>query len=276
MIYLNNQLVQFDIFPNKEIRLDLDKSLLQKTNKVIWKFEDNSSIFELLALDRVMLQIEEIYNLFIPYMPYSRMDRINKENTAFTLAIMGNIFESLTNATNIYVLDPHSDKTIDVLEEENDVHITKYEYSLADEVLKNVDTSKVWIVFPDDGAAKRYNMTKYENVIVGHKIRDFQTGQIKSIDFKIAHQSLFLEEPAKLYIIDDLSSYGGTFVGILNCIKQSNLLISETNLIVTHAEEALTKGKVLDTFDNVYTTNSIATIEHQKVHQIDILNIYKG
>jgi len=87
MIYLNGKKVEFIEFPNKERRLDLPANMVnidlyQIVNNVYWKYEDDKSIFELLALDYAIKTYCEQYNLYIGYMPYSRMDRVEKEGTA--------------------------------------------------------------------------------------------------------------------------------------------------------------------------------------------------
>ena len=54
MITLNKRVVEFITFPNNEHRLDLDESLLNDDNKVLWKYENDGSIFELLLFNSSM------------------------------------------------------------------------------------------------------------------------------------------------------------------------------------------------------------------------------
>ena len=71
---------------------------------------------------------------------------------------------------------------------------------------------------------------------------------------------------APLLIIDDLCSYGGTFIRAIEAVKNLEQVRSkEAWLIVTHAEEALEKGAVLETFDKVFCTDSIATPANHKI-----------
>lgn len=84
MIYLNGKKVNFIDFPNKERRLDLPKEMVNThLNNVYWKYENDTSIFELLMIDSAIQSYDERYNLFIGYMPYSRMDRIEKKVLPF-------------------------------------------------------------------------------------------------------------------------------------------------------------------------------------------------
>lgn len=264
MITLNKQVVEFITFPNHEHRLDLDETLLKDHNKVLWKYENDGSIFELLLFDSSMRQLDATYDLVIAYMPYSRMDRVEKQSTAFSLKVLSELFlMQLTNATSIKVFDPHSKVTLESLR--NDVIPTKeLEYSLADDVLANVDLEKSWVVFPDKGAAARYNYEKYPNVIICDKTRDFATGRIIDLVAHVHKHNGLLENQEEgqfnVYIIDDLCSFGGTFVRAIDAsLKVINALPNETHLIVSHAEDSIHKGQVFEVFDKVTTTDSLLT-----------------
>lgn len=251
-LYVNNRLVEFQTFPNLETRLDLDQSILKPHNKVMWKFVDNSSIFELLLFDNVMSQNQMIYELFIPYLPYSRMDRVEDKLTAFSLKVISDMLSRL-NVSKIKILDPHSDKIFELM---NSGLIEKFNFSIHHHILKDKDLSNAWIVFPDKGAMKRYNSDLYKNVIVCEKVRDFKTGQILKIDVHVEKGSA----TGKLYVIDDLCSRGGTFVGGLKAIMSKSIPFESAELIVTHVEESIIDGDVFSTFDKVYSTDSITDL----------------
>ena len=178
MITLNKKVVEFITFPNNEHRLDLDETLLNDDNKVLWKYENDGSIFELLLFNSSMRQLGATYELVIAYTPYSRMDRVEKQSTAFSLKTLTELLLlQLTNVMSIKVFDPHSKVTLELLGKST-IEVSELEYSLADDVLANVDLEKSWVVFPDKGAAARYNYEKYPNVIICDKTRDFATGRI--------------------------------------------------------------------------------------------------
>lgn len=280
MIYLNGKKVEFIEFPNKERRLDLPTNMVnthpyQIVNNVYWKYENDASIFELLLLDSAIETYGEKYNLYIGYMPYSRMDRIEKEGTAFALDIIADILtKNLLCVNLIFILDPHSYVTLKQL---NQKSIPKSErkiayefeykyddkiYSFAKDVINytKLNTNDAWFVFPDKGAATRYNSDDYPNVIVCEKIRDFATGKIQQIKAHIEKQTTTPKKDAPIIIIDDLCSYGGTFVGAIKAIKSDLNIKSENNwLIVTHAEEAMIQANIPNTFNKIFSTDSIAT-----------------
>lgn len=279
MIYLNGKKVEFIEFPNKERRLDLPANMVnidlyQIVNNVYWKYEDDKSIFELLALDYAIKTYCEQYNLYIGYMPYSRMDRVEKQGTTFSLDIITNILTKNLSAVNhLFILDPHSDVTLKQLNnkqrykktvayefEESNTPNKKYEFAKDVINYTKLDINNAWFVFPDKGAAKRYNADDYPNIIICEKVRDFATGKIQQIKAHIEKQTTSPEKDAPIIIIDDLCSYGGTFVGAIKAIENDLKIKSKNNwLIVTHAEEAMMEANIPNTFNKVFSTDSIAT-----------------
>lgn len=268
MIYLNENPVEFITFPNKEKRLDLPKEFVKfhdtkVVNDIYWKYETDESIFELLLVDNAMISYEQEYNLYIGYMPYSRMDRVKEQGTAFSLEVIVRIINNLSCVNGIYVLDPHSPIT---LQELNRYQLSdnafEFKYSLAKDVIDytQLDVNNAWFVFPDKGAATRYNADDYPNVIICEKVRNFATGKIESIKAsieKVTHQP---SENAPIIIIDDLCSYGGTFVGAIKAIETDlNIKSSENWLIITHSETAIDMGQVPLIFNKIFTTDSIYT-----------------
>ena len=263
MIYLNENPIEFITFPNKEKRLDLPKEFVKShdsdvLNDVYWKYETDESIFELLLLDNAIKSYNKEYNLYIGYMPYSRMDRVKDQGTAFSLEVMAHIINNLSCVNGIYVLDPHSPVTLQQLNN----HAFEFKYSLAKNVIDytQLDVNNAWFVFPDKGAATRYNADDYPNVIICEKVRNFATGKIESIKASIEKVTNTPSETAPIIIIDDLCSYGGTFVGAIKAIEMDlNIKSSENWLIVTHAETAIDMGQVPLIFNKIFTTDSIYT-----------------
>ena len=278
MILLNNHPVEFITFPNNERRLDVNTEHLLDDNTVIWHYKDDSSIFELLLFNKSMTQLEETYELVIAYMPYSRMDRVQADATAFSLEMLVSILANqLTYVTNIYIFDPHSTVTLKLFKFHK-LPACELPYSLAENVFTNnqVDLEDTWVVFPDKGAAERYNFDAYPNVIICEKTRDFATGQITGMSARIHKMTGKLGRSTKLVVVDDLCSYGGTFVRALAAVKENPYVaVKEAWLIVSHAENVITKGEVLKEFDKVFTTDSIysAAFESELQDKITITPI---
>lgn len=270
MLYLNDNEVKFIILPNQEKRLDLPLEFINNLheNIVLWTYETDASIFELLLFDEVMAKLEHRYKLVIGYMPYSRMDRVHEANTAFSLKVIVQLLSEQTSALEeVFVLDPHSPETLNKFKEFG-MKVQEIDYSLADEVMEfaNVNLDKTWIVFPDKGAANRYDYYKYPNVIICEKTRNFATGAIESVKVETSSNTFITKEiKPNLIVIDDLCSYGGTFIKVLEAIeKHPDINFDEAWLIVTHAEKAMEEGKILEKYDKVFCTDSISVPTESK------------
>ena len=143
------------------------------------------------------------------------------------------------------------------------------DYSLADEVMEfaGVNLDETWIVFPDRGAANRYDYYKYPNVVICEKTRNFATGAIESVkaELRKVKGAIPNDMKLKLIIIDDLCSYGGTFIKTLEAIeKHPQINFDEAWLVVTHAEKAMEEGKVLEKYKKVFCTDSISAPAESK------------
>ncbi|MNH33582.1 ribose-phosphate pyrophosphokinase [compost metagenome] len=103
--------------------------------------------------------------------------------------------------------------------------------------------------------------------LVGFKARDFQTGEIKSLDVVGQVDS----SGFKAIIVDDLCSYGGTFM--LSAERLKELGATHIYLLVGHCEKSIYKGKIpgSELIDKVYTTDSLLDkSEHEKIHVFEL------
>lgn len=237
MIYLNGEELLFGTFPNGETNVNGEQihRLMEasKGAEVIFKFENDGDLIRLLFLKDCLDEQRKKANLLIAYMPYSRMDR--KEGTSvFTLKSVTKFINNM-NFELVTVIEPHSDVTPALLDRCNVKFPTM---AVMNKVIQMIgfDQAKDCLFFPDAGAAKRYG--KFEEVkgfkqLVGHKQRDFATGKLGNLQVMGTP-----DQPGfKAVIIDDLSSYGGTFRSSAEELRK--LGASEVYLIVTHAENAI-------------------------------------
>jgi len=262
MIKVNRQEVKFDTFPNGETMLVKD-SIKCAVNRqtILFKYTNDADLIKLMFVKRYFDQM--LYDdviLYITYMPYSRMDR-SENYSPFTLKYVTDFINGL-NFSAIVVVEPHSDVTTALL----DRAIAKYiNFDLVEKVKEEVgfDSDNDYLVFPDAGASKRYSKMKAKNVLVGHKNRDFETGKITSL--RLVGESLPASTGRKAIIVDDLSSYGGTFVRTSEELRKIGF--DEVYLLVAHAENSMLEGKLFDNVDKVFTTDSLLT-RHKYWHNL--------
>lgn len=291
--------IYFQEFPNHEKRLDLTKYQLKEISKgqVIFKYTDDSSIFELLMLNYLLNTHKVNTELVVLYLPYSRMDRVEDTDTkltCFTLDLMTDILANLDSFKRYIFFDLHSEVTVNLLRQKTDTPIeVLYCHS---KLLKQAkfNSEKDILVFPDRGAYDRYYHlfeTDAKHIIVGEKHRDFDTGYIKLLEVKqFSLGYLPITKDTRFFIIDDLCSYGGTFTLVKKALEnlvahypieegtKATKATQQFILVVTHSEDTILKGEVPQEYNHIYTTNSIlddTKIEPSQVAKFTILDLLK-
>jgi ribose-phosphate pyrophosphokinase len=225
---------------------------------------------DLVALVNAKAQLDQLgkkVNLFIYYMPYSRMDR-EIPGDLFTLKYVAELIAKL-NFSRVAVMEPHSHKTVGLLREHGvvvkDIYPTK-EW-IHDIMSERQFTEQDHIVFPDKGARERYSDVDVSGVLTFEKKRNPQTGRLEG--FELATGAV--NKRSKCIIIDDLCSRGGTFIGVGGVLKQQGA--GSVDLLVAHCEDTIFDGEVLKNgspIDQVYTSGSILTGRHPKIKLIKI------
>ena len=247
MIKVNNKLIEFDTFPNGELYIKT-KDYKKRDAKVEWKFESNDEFFKLSLLKNTLDQYSTLY---VPYFPYSRMDR-EIEGFAFSKRLVAG-YLNVMNWNKISTLDIHSNNNDPRRLENIEFCVWKYR-----RLLKESDV----VVYPDKGAERRYKEYYYNNMdITFNKKRDEQTGKILSIK----PEEIIDGTGRTAVIVDDICSRGGTFMGVAKHLKEMNF--EKIILVVTHCEDTIFDGDILktDLIDEIHTTNSILTKQHKKI-----------
>lgn len=270
MIKVNKKIVEFEHFPNGETLLvqeSLQKSLHEgQENYVHFKYESDADLIQLMLvkkhLDSLLGMFDIKVALYIYYMPYSRMDR-SEEGSVFTLKHVASFINDL-NFDHVFVVEPHSDVTPAVLNKSESLFIN---FDLIERVKEEVgfDIEEDYLMFPDAGASKRYGKMKAKNVAIGHKKRNFQTGHIEGFDIVFNNDED--TRGKKVIIVDDMTSYGGTFVHSEIALRKV-YGFKEVYLLVAHAENSVLYGNpkteinLFDHIDKLFTTDSILSKHH--------------
>ena len=120
------------------------------------------------------------------------------------------------------------------------------------------------VCYPDAGAKKRYNFdygyfykdAEYKpDVITLKKVRDTETGAIKSIDFDEVDKNHEWPSYKTITVVDDLCDAGGTFVGAAKLLRKT-FPEAKINIFVRHMVNPTGIGNLSVHFDHVYFTNS--------------------
>lgn len=286
MITINNLEPTFSTFPDGEVNVKFQPSLEQTlgfgTAQVDFKFQNNDEILKLGLIINLLETYEGVTDVYVnvPFMPYSRMDRHEEGyHNPFSLAVILNILKGYGENARFPVRYETSDVhnravfanlTADVEDSVtfvNNVHAKEHiRYFARDNCLH---TSEILVVFPDKGAKARYDTVDFTNMptpIVGAKTRDFDTHVITG--YKL--EDPIPERVKHIVILDDVVSYGGTFIKLIKAIREKTDL--PISIITSHAENALWRGDLLAEDVPVYTTHSLndhVSTAHETVHFLD-------
>lgn len=202
----------------------------------------------------------KIIDLFIPYFPAARQDRVMIPGEPLSVKVYADIINGL-QLNKVFVFDAHSEVTPALLN--NSTVIPNYTFIR--EVLNRIGEN-VKLISPDGGALKKiYKVSEFlggVEVVECSKSRDVKTGKLSG--FKVYNDDL---QGIDCLIVDDICDGGGTFVGLAEELKKKNA--GKLYLAVSHG--IFNKGfEVLNCFDGIFTTNSFKDFEGESVQVIGL------
>lgn len=247
MIKVEGKEIQITKFPNGELLVDTDylNSLKSDRFKVEFKWINNEDIlslyFVLGHISRNNLALEGI-DLYIYYMPYSRMDR-DQNGNCFSLKHLCELLDTVLYSSDaIHIVEPHSTTSVNEFREPMYVGRVNFISPLRDKILEEHPEIDV-ICYPDKGARDRFQDDKVNlPTIYCEKVRDFNTGQIKGLEI-IGELDL---QGKNVLILDDLCSKGGTFYHTSKKLKQNGA--NDIYLGVCHMEKTVKDGEILQQY----------------------------
>ena len=186
-------------------------------------------------------------DLDLPYVPYSRQDRVCAEGDAFGLKVFAEQLNSL-NFNSVIIFDAHSDVTPALIN--NCIHReSKALFRLNSSLLKEYSH----LVSPDAGAYKKVNsIASLEDlpVIPALKTRDTSTGKLSNTILVIDG----VEKPSRLLVVDDLADGAYTFILLGKELKKVFPDIP-VDLYVSHGIFSKGTDELKFYYDNIYCHN---------------------
>jgi ribose-phosphate pyrophosphokinase len=266
MILFNNIEIPIHTFPDNTQRLNLDVlGAKHALNQITWKYEGE---FECMTLWYLVKHIKNCLptrtlDLYLPYVPNARMDRVKHLDEVFTLKWFADFINSL-GFTTVTVLDPHSNVTTALINRvfvENPIdHI--------EEILDMFKDFNPILYFPDAGAMKRYEgMLNEYPYLYGEKKRCWETGEILGLDLKGDVKRIEGIENPVFLMVDDICSYGGTFYYSAKALKEA-FPTSKIYSWTTHTENKFpTLQKAFDEglIESHFTTDSLYRSQNDKI-----------
>lgn len=262
--FQNQEEIKFQIFtfsggePHIKISPDFDANRKITITHRLNSFNDLGLLC--VAVDALRRMDVKIIELFIPYFPAARQDRVMIPGEPLSVKVYADIINAM-QLNKVFVFDAHSEVTPALLN--NSTVIPNYIF--IKEVLNKIGEN-VKLISPDGGALKKiYKVSEFlggVEVVECSKSRDVKTGKLSG--FKVYEDDL---NGMDCLIVDDICDGGGTFVGLAEELKKKNA--GKLYLAVSHG--IFNKGfEVLDCFDKIFTTNSFKDFDDKRVEVIGL------
>lgn len=274
MIQLNEHIISNDRFPDGTLLMKLHFSP-KPSNEIHWYYENDAELFKLICLVKTM---REMYkgvriDLFMPYLPNARQDRIKNPEDVFTLKYFCEIINSLEFDT-VFVTDVHSNVGLALLDRVREIKpwgqihnaLTKITFMETGKVMHEAREEcykNLLLFYPDEGAMKRYSGEMGMPFVFGVKKRNWETGAIEGLDLMGSVEDI---KGKNVLIIDDICSKGGTFYHSAKRLKEAGA--ANIYLYVTHCENTIYEGELLkedSLIKHIFTTNSLLTAPNEKI-----------
>ena len=261
------------VFPGGEIGVKLDvtnlryRSTVAEHQTIVARIQNSADLMTLImACDALARWDKTPINLFLPYIPYARQDRVCVPGEAFSLKVFANQINNL-GFNQITVLDPHSSVS-EALFDNLNVITQSQVIQQWDELTTRLRRPNTILVSPDAGANKKTSdiaaYLAHDSFLRADKLRDLTNGKIKET-IVYADDLTGVE----VVIVDDLCDRGGTFIALAKVLKAKGASI--VGLYTTHAilpdgADALFAGGI----DEVWVTNSFRTDLDSRIKVFDI------
>lgn len=260
MFKINDEILAPERFPDGTYRLNISAISPQEAT-IKWLFEKDEEMLLLFIVRhlRERCKVRKM-TLYMPYIPHARMDRVKSTVEVFTLKYFCEYINSLLFDA-VIVRDAHSPASLALL---NNVTVESMEKNITELSEKLLNRNRDIIFYPDEGSCKRYSELLSFPYAFGTKKREWSTGSILGLEV----QGDIPKEPYNVLIVDDISSYGGTF--LYSARKLKELGANKVYLYVTHCENSILKGDLIKSglIEKIYTTASIFNEEHPLIEII--------
>lgn len=257
MISLNGTPVEIGSFPDGTILIKQAQTFAPHAH-ITWRYENDREFLALIYLVKHLRRLGyPSIDLYMPYIPNARMDRVKSSEDVFTLKYFAELLNDL-KLDRVTVLDPHSTVSEALIDNLSILMPVDYINMTIDKIC----STNLLMFYPDSGSVKRYADMIKRPYAYGLKNRDWENGQILGLDvvdngFSIKHHDIL--------IVDDICSRGGTFLHAAKKLKE--LGANDIYLYVSHCENTILEGELLTSglIKKVFTTDSIFTKEHELI-----------
>lgn len=263
MFKINEVPVTIERYPDGTPRLNLETDKEETILEWLYERDEEMILFLITKHLRERLFVKKL-TLYMPYIPHARMDRVKEKDEVFTLKYFCEFINAL-EFDQVIVRDAHSNVSLALLNRVSLEPVDAVIKALTDRLL---DSGRDILFYPDEGSCKRYSAMFSFPYAYGVKKRDWKTGKIEGV----LVQGKIPEKSFHALIIDDISSFGGTFLHSARKLKE--LGADKIYLYISHCENSILKGELINSglIEKIYTTRSIYTGQHPLIECVDRLS----
>lgn len=235
-------------FPGGEVgvKLDSKKITLDRHYKIsVEGIPSSKDIFVALNLcDAVFNIVQDKFKvvLNLAYFPYARQDRVCNSGESFALKVFVNMLVAQESFGYLEVDDLHSHVTKQLFRGKAKFVITENSQLLNTYLLKRKYN---YIVYPDDGAAKKAHVEVTNSVILS-KVRR---------EGKVEYEDYLTPLEGKVLVVDDICDGGATFLSLAEMLKKNQPGITQLDLYVTHGIFSKGVDSLFKFYHNIYCRN---------------------
>lgn len=237
------------------------KSVLE--SQIIWIYENESELLHVAQLSDLVNSYtghpRPLHTLFMPFLPYARQDKPISNKTTFAERTFSKFINTL-KFDRVISFDVHGVTTIENLHKISSESIIKKIFE---------DGQYEVYCYPDGGACERYVL---EPSVHGAKYRNPYTGEIEDYQLITEYRDKKTDKThgvniagKKILIVDDLCDQGGTFVALMELLK--NHKPGDIGLYISHmVGDSPIEQKLHDAgITNIYYTNSLIKNEEKGI-----------
>jgi ribose-phosphate pyrophosphokinase len=219
----------------------------------------------ILAVDALKVAGFTEIELFLPYFPYARQDRVCSPGESFSLRTICKIFNML-NLSKIITYDVHSNVTGILLERHED-YDNHSEVRAFMEAYVSKGREAIALIVPDNGAYRKAERLftsvphLFDTMVVCHKTRTADGVFVDPIEKNIRGM--------KCVVVDDICDGGATFIALGKRLLEAKA--KESYLFVSHGIFSGGVPVIQKHYNFIGTTNSVwqsRKVDFKKVYNL--------
>jgi ribose-phosphate pyrophosphokinase len=240
-------------FPAGEIYVRVDVPNGTNAVRVNSRFNGSDDLMRIImAIDALERQGVKYVELFLPYFPYSRQDRVCNSGESLSVRVVAFILASC-GVNRIITYDTHSGVPLTLLDQR------LKDYNNHREVLDFVDfilpkNKKLALISPDAGASKKadklFKTGMFDTIVYCNKRREGKEIKYDDIQNNIMGMTAI--------VVDDICDGGATFLALGKKLREKH--VNEMHLFVSHGIFSAGVGKLKEMYKYIGTTNSMNTV----------------